>query len=43
KTVIDRKGHLRYGLVDAAKQLIQQQPRYAAMVNQLFKQLGVKR
>ncbi|OIL21644.1 aminopeptidase [Oenococcus oeni] len=43
KTVIDRKGHLRYGLVDAAKELVQQQPRYTAMIAKLFQQLGVKR
>ncbi|MCV3296183.1 P1 family peptidase [Oenococcus kitaharae] len=42
KTTMDRKGYLCLNLADAAKQLIETQPKYTGMVHDLFHQLGIK-
>jgi D-aminopeptidase len=41
KSVVDRKGRLRLGLVDAANKLVQEQPDYTEMVERVLTQLGV--
>ncbi len=43
ESVVDRKGRLRLGLVDAAQKLAGSQPQYHAMINQVLNDLGVKR
>lgn len=41
RSVVDRKGQLRLGLVDAANKLVQEQPDYTEMVERVLTQLGV--